>query len=79
MFKKRRGIKLPYNKQGLIPIVAHIDRYIAPFKTGGVFERLAEMSVLVQANASFHTACSNMSILQDLTVQSTASTFMKPG
>ena len=42
-----------YNKQGLIPIIAHIDRYITPFRTYGVFERLAEMPVLVQANASF--------------------------
>ena len=40
-------------KQGLIPIVAHIDRYIRPFRLHGIPERLAELPVLVQANGSF--------------------------
>ena len=40
-------------RQGLIPIVAHVDRYISPFHTRGIPERLAKMPVLVQANASF--------------------------
>ena len=40
-------------KQQLIPIVAHVDRYIRPFRTGGIPERLAQLPVLVQANASF--------------------------
>lgn len=39
--------------RGLTPIIAHVDRYIAPFHTHGIPERLAQMSVLVQANASF--------------------------
>ena len=42
-----------YLKQGLIPIIAHIDRYISPFRTHGIPEYLAELPVLVQANASF--------------------------
>lgn len=40
-------------KQNLIPIVAHIDRYIAPFQTGGIPKRLEALPVMVQANASF--------------------------
>lgn len=40
-------------KQGLIPIIAHIDRYIAPFRTHGIPQRLAELPVMVQANAGF--------------------------
>jgi protein-tyrosine phosphatase len=40
-------------KQDLIPIVAHIDRYIRPFRTYGIPERLARMPLLVQANGAF--------------------------
>lgn len=40
-------------KQGLVPIVAHIDRYIRPFRTHGIPQALASMPVLVQANAGF--------------------------
>lgn len=42
-----------WEKQGLTPIVAHIDRYIGPFRTYGLPERLQELPVLVQANAEF--------------------------
>ena len=41
--------------QGLTPIVAHIDRYIRPFRTKGIPEELAQLPVLVQANGSFFT------------------------
>lgn len=37
---------------GLTPIIAHIDRYIEPFHTYGIPQRLEAMPVLVQANAS---------------------------
>lgn len=40
-------------KQGLTPVVAHIDRYIRPFCMQGMLSRLEELPVLVQANASF--------------------------
>ncbi|MBQ8833650.1 MAG: capsular polysaccharide biosynthesis protein [Oscillospiraceae bacterium] len=40
-------------RQGLIPIIAHIDRYIAPLRTYGIPRKLAELPVLVQANAGF--------------------------
>lgn len=40
-------------RRGLTPIVAHVDRYISPFRTHGIPDRLAELPVLVQANAGF--------------------------
>jgi protein-tyrosine phosphatase len=50
MYRELQGI---HYKQGLLPIVAHVDRYIRPFKTYDIPKRLADMPVLVQANASF--------------------------
>lgn len=38
-------------KQGLTPIIAHIDRYITPATAAGVLARLEELPVYVQANA----------------------------
>ena len=40
-------------KRELLPIIAHVDRYISPLRTYGIPERLEELPVLVQANASF--------------------------
>lgn len=40
-------------RRNLIPVIAHIDRYIGPFRTLGIPKRLRELPVLVQANASF--------------------------
>lgn len=40
-------------KQGVTPIIAHVDRYIGPFRTYGIPEKLEQLPVLVQANASF--------------------------
>ncbi len=37
----------------LIPIVAHVDRYIGPIQTYGIPERLMDLPVIVQVNASF--------------------------
>ncbi len=42
-----------YYKRGLTPIIAHVDRYIRPLCTYGIPQRLEELPVLVQANASF--------------------------
>ena len=42
-----------YIKQDLIPVVAHVDRYIAPFRTHHIPEKLEDLPVKVQANASF--------------------------
>ena len=50
MYKEIEAIRV---KQGITPIIAHMDRYIAPFRTRGIPERLAELPVAVQVNASF--------------------------
>ena len=50
MYRELEGI---YTKQGLTPVIAHVDRYIGPFRTFGIPERLAELPVIVQANAEF--------------------------
>lgn len=50
MYRELEGIR---TKQGLIPIVAHIDRYIAPFRTFHIPERVQKLPVFVQANAEF--------------------------
>lgn len=46
-------IEAIYTQRGITPIMAHMDRYIAPFHTHKIPEKLAELPVLVQANASF--------------------------
>ena len=53
-----------YTRFGLTPIIAHIDRYISPFRAKQVLERLADLPVLVQANASFflNAATANMAL-----------------
>lgn len=48
-----RELEEIHTRQGLIPVVAHVDRYISPLRTHGIPDRLAELPVLVQANASF--------------------------
>lgn len=40
-------------KRGLTPVIAHLDRYIGPFRTHGIPKRLATLPVLIQANAEF--------------------------
>ena len=40
-------------KRDIIPVIAHIDRYIRPLRTCGIPDRLSELPVLVQANAGF--------------------------
>lgn len=42
-----------YHDQGIVPIVAHVDRYFTPLRTFGIPKKLEQMPVLVQANASF--------------------------
>lgn len=41
------------HRRGIIPIIAHIDRYIGPLRTFGIPQRLEALPVLVQANAEF--------------------------
>lgn len=40
-------------RQGLTPIVAHVDRYLAPLRSRGIIAALEELPVYVQANADF--------------------------
>lgn len=62
-----------YQKMGITPIIAHIDRYISPFHTHGILKRLEEMHVLVQANGSFFlhpsTASMAMRMLKENRIQ----------
>lgn len=49
MYKELEAI----SKRGITPIIAHMDRYIAPFSTHKIPEKLSELPVLVQVNAGF--------------------------
>ena len=48
-----RELEEIWDKWGIPPIIAHIDRYIGPFRTYGIPKRLSCLPVLVQANADF--------------------------
>ena len=48
-----RELEEIWDKWAVTPIIAHIDRYIGPFRTYGIPERLSRLPVLVQANADF--------------------------
>ena len=50
MYDELDGI---YRKRGLVPIIAHIERYINIFTANRVTKRLKELNVMVQANAEF--------------------------
>lgn len=41
------------HKQNLIPIVAHVDRYLIPFQRRRILNRLMQLPVLLQFNAGF--------------------------
>ena len=48
-----RELEAVWERQRLLPVIAHIDRYIGPFRTHKIPQRLADMPVYVQANGSF--------------------------
>lgn len=48
-----RELEAISGRRGLTPIVAHVDRYIRPFRTYGIPEELSRLPVAVQANADF--------------------------
>lgn len=48
-----RELEAIWSKRSMIPIIAHVDRYIAPLRTYGIPQRLEELPVYVQANGSF--------------------------
>lgn len=49
-YRELEGI---WRKQGLVPVIAHLDRYISSFRTYGIPGHLAQLPVRVQANAEF--------------------------
>lgn len=44
-----------HQKRGILPVIAHVDRYIRPFKTHAIPGKLEKLPVLVQANGEFFT------------------------
>ena len=50
MYREMENI---YAKHGITPIIAHIDRYIRPFRTNEILKQLETLPVLVQANGEF--------------------------
>lgn len=48
-----RELENIYSRRGILPIIAHVDRYIRPFHTHGIPEQLSQLPVMVQANAGF--------------------------
>ena len=50
MYRELEGL---YVKRGLIPIIAHLDRYLTSRRSLEIPARLAELPVLVQVNAEF--------------------------
>lgn len=70
MYQEIEGI---YEKTGITPVIAHIDRYISPFRSHEILKRLEQMPVLVQANGSFFlrpsTASMAMRMLKENRIQ----------
>lgn len=48
-----REVSQIWEKQGIIPIIAHVDRYIRPWHSRDILRKLEKMPVFVQANAEF--------------------------
>lgn len=48
-----RELSRIYEQQNLIPIVAHVDRYLTPYRSFGIPKKLEQLPVLVQANGEF--------------------------
>ena len=42
-----------WDRQGLIPVIAHVDRYLEPFRTERLMRKLENLPVLIQSNAEF--------------------------
>ena len=53
-------------RQGLTPVIAHIDRYVSPLRTYGIPEQLEELPVYVQANASFFLKISSRGLARNM-------------
>ena len=57
-----REIQQIWEKQGLTPVIAHIDRYIGRWRDFGIPDQLAKLPVVVQANAEFFLSSSTASM-----------------
>lgn len=53
-------------KQGLTPVVAHLDRYIHRFNARRTVERLANLPVFIQVNGTFFTERATRRLALDL-------------
>ncbi len=50
MYKELKNI---YKYHGIVPVIAHVERYIGSFRMRNLPERLEKLPVLVQSNADF--------------------------
>ncbi len=57
-----RELEAIWRRREILPVIAHIDRYISPFRTYRIPRQLAELPVLVQANASFFLSRSTVAM-----------------
>ena len=48
-----RELEQIWVQQGIVPIIAHIDRYVRPLGAQKMLRRLTQLPVLIQANAAF--------------------------
>lgn len=55
-----RELEQIWTRQRLIPVLAHLDRYIAPLRSGSVLRQLEELPLMVQANGDFFLRRSTM-------------------
>ncbi len=64
-YRELEGLK---RRLGLLPVIAHIERYLGRFRYSGIQEQLGSMPVLIQANGSFFlrhsTGCKAMRMLK---------------
>ena len=51
-----------YIKHGIIPIIAHIERYINIFNSRKILEKLTQSKVIIQCNCSFFAQHSKMAL-----------------
>lgn len=59
-----RELEQIWQHWGITPVIAHVDRYIRPLHTFGIPKHLAQLPVLVQANASFFQQSMAMQMLK---------------
>lgn len=64
-----RELEQIWLRWGITPVIAHVDRYIRPLRTFGIPQRLAELPVMVQANASFFQQSMAMGMLKKGQIQ----------